>query len=107
MADQRLNTVAWRRRDGMGCTSTSTIPRLAVSPTATGISCSAVWNSERYALDHPAVVCDANVSSPPFPSPDGTWNSISVICADVKCSACDEDAQEEKTDHDHKGVASE
>src|SRR5882762_2882192 len=107
MADQRLNTAAWRRRDGMGCTSTSATPRPTVSPIATEMSCSAVWKPERYELDCPAVVCDANVSSPPFPSPDGTWNSIPVICAGVRCSACDEDTQEEKTHHDHKGVASE
>ena len=35
-------------------------------------------------MDTPDVCCDANVSRPPLPRPDGSWNRMPVICRGAK-----------------------
>jgi hypothetical protein len=73
---------AARLRDWIGCTTMSASPRPTVRPIATEMSCSPVWKPDRYTaaeLPLPLVLSDANVSSPPFPSPDGSWKRMPVI----------------------------
>lgn len=87
----RLNTPPARRRDWMGCTTTSEMPSPTVSPIDTEISWRAVWNPDRYDSDdeEPDVSSDTNEKRPPFARPDGSWNRMPVICAKrASQSAC-------------------